>query len=101
MFPAMEKFYFVYILSNRWNTVLYTGITSDLVRRIYEHREKFVEGFTRKYKVYKLVYYEIYTNAMDAIAREKQIKGYSRKKKIVLIEKMNPKWNDLYDEIAK
>jgi putative endonuclease len=50
MFPAMEKFYFVYILSNRWNTVLYTGITSDLVRRIYEHREKFVEGFTRKYK---------------------------------------------------
>jgi putative endonuclease len=97
----MEKNYFVYILANRWNTVLYTGITSDLVRRVFEHREKFVEGFTRKYNVYKLIYYEVYTDVMEAITREKQIKGYSRKKKVVLIEKMNPKWNDLDNEIAK
>ena len=97
----MEKFYFVYILSNHWNTVLYTGITSDLVRRIYEHREKLVEGFTRKYNVHKLIYYEVYTDVMEAIAREKQIKGYGRKKKIVLIEKMNSEWKDLYEEIAK
>jgi len=95
----MEKSYFVYILANRWNTVLYTGITSDLVRRVFEHREKFVEGFTKKYRVYKLIYYEVYSDVMDAIAREKQIKGYGRRKKIILIEKMNPEWKDLYDEI--
>jgi putative endonuclease len=101
MCPVMEKDYFVYILANRWNLVLYTGITSDLVRRVFEHREKLVEGFTRKYNVYKLIYYEVYTDVMEAIAREKQIKGYSRKKKAALIEKTNSKWNDLYDEIVK
>jgi len=96
----MEKSYFVYILSNRWNTVLYTGITSDLVRRVFEHRGKFVEGFTKKYNIDKLVYYEINAEPLGAIAREKQIKGYGRRKKIALIERANPQWKDLDDEIA-
>ena len=96
----MEKFYFVYILANHWNTVLYTGITSDLIRRVSEHKGKLAEGFTKKYTTDKLVYYETYTEVLDAIVREKQIKGYGRRKKIALIEKMNPVWKDLYDEIV-
>jgi len=86
-------------MTNKRNIVLYTGITSDLKRRVYEHKEKFIDGFTKKYNIIKLVYYEIYGDPISAISREKQIKAGSRKKKINLIESINPKWNDLYDEL--
>jgi len=86
-------------MTNKRNIVLYTGITSDLKRRVYEHKEKFIDGFTKKYNIIKLVYYEIYGDPISAISREKQIKAGARKKKINLIESINPKWNDLYDEL--
>ena len=95
----MNKQYFVYILTNKHNEVLYTGITNNLKRRIYEHREKLVSGFTKKYNVSKLVYYEIYQDSENAILREKQIKAGSRQKKIDLINSTNRKWLDLYDAI--
>ena len=95
----MNKQYYVYILTNKRNTVLYTGVTNDLQRRVYEHREKLISGFTKKYKVYKLVYYEETESIEAAILREKQIKGGSRQKKIDLIVRMNPQWRDLYEEI--
>ena len=94
----MDKQYFVYILTNKRNTVLYTGVTNDLKRRVYEHREKLVSGFTKKYNVYKLVFYEITNSIEAAIQREKQIKGGSRQKKIDLINGMNPEWRDLYED---
>lgn len=90
-----DQFY-VYILTNKRNTVLYTGVTNDLCRRVYEHREKLVSGFTKKYNVYKLVFYEATESIEAAIQREKQIKGGSRQKKIDLINGMNPGWRDLY-----
>jgi len=86
-------------MTNKVNTVLYTGFTNDLVRRVYEHKEKIIEGFTKKYNVNKLVYYEIFNDARNAIIREKQIKAGSRKKKLDLINNMNPEWKDLYLEI--
>ena len=92
----MDKQYFIYILTNKRNTVLYTGVTNDLKRRVYEHREKLVPGFTKKYNVYKLVFYEETESIEAAIQREKQIKGGSRQKKIDLINGMNPGWRDLY-----
>ena len=95
----MSKQYYVYIMTNKHNTVLYTGVTNDLVRRTYEHKEKLVKGFTKKYNVNKLVYYEITDDVYSAITREKQIKAGSRKKKIDLIESMNPEWMDLYDSL--
>ena len=95
----MEKYYFVYILTNSRNTVLYTGVTNDLKRRVYEHRNKVVPGFTAKYNVKKLVYYEVYDDPQYAIAREKQIKSGSRKKKLDLISSFNPGWRDLWWEI--
>jgi len=82
------------------NTVLYTGITGNLIKRAYEHKQKLVQGFTKKYNINKLVYYEIFDDPENAIAREKQIKAGSRKRKIALIESKNPEWKDLYDEIA-
>ena len=91
----MRKGY-TYILFNKRNGSLYTGVTSDLMRRIQEHKLKVNDGFTKKYNVNKLGYYEIYENIKDAIVREKQIKAGSRKNKISLIEKMNPAWKDLY-----
>ncbi len=94
----IERF-FIYIMTNKVNTVLYTGFTNDLVRRVYEHKEKIIEGFTKKYNVNKLVYYEIFSDARNAIIREKQIKAGSRKKKLDLINNMNPEWKDLYLEI--
>jgi len=94
-----EKRYYVYIMTNKRNTVLYTGITNDLKRRIYEHQAKIVEGFTRRYNIDKLVYYEVCQNAESAILREKQIKGGSRAKKIGLINTMNPEWRDLYIDL--
>ncbi|GAK52292.1 hypothetical protein U14_03543 [Candidatus Moduliflexus flocculans] len=93
----MEKQYYVYIVTNKRNTTLYTGVTSNLARRIFEHKQKLVEGFTKRYNLDKLVYYELFKEVNDAIAREKQIKGGSRQKKIVLIEKVNPEWRDLYE----
>jgi putative endonuclease len=94
-----NKYYYVYILTNKNNRVLYTGVTNDLKRRVYEHKEKLVEGFTKKYNVSKLVYYQLCEDIYGAISREKQIKAGSRKKKIELINSMNEEWKDLYDEI--
>jgi putative endonuclease len=88
------KDYFVYIMTNKSKT-LYTGVTNNLVRRVYEHKNKLIEGFTKKYNINKLVYFELFDNPDDAIKREKQIKGWLRKKKIDLIESMNPEWKDL------
>ena len=96
----MNKQYYIYILTNKRNNVLYTGVTNDLQRRVYEHREKLVGGFTKKYNLYKLVYYEETKSIEAALNREKQIKGGSRQQKIDLIEGMNPQWKDLYDEIV-
>ena len=91
--------YYVYILTNDTNNVLYTGVTNDLVRRVYEHKNKLIPGFTSKYKVNKLIYYDSTNEAMSAIEREKQIKGWTRKKKINLIDNFNPNWTDLYSQI--
>ena len=95
----MAKQMFVYIMTNKVNTVLYTGVTSSLKQRVYEHREKIKSKFTARYNVNKLVYYEMYTDLYNAIVREKQIKAGSRQKKIDLINGMNPRWQDLYAEI--
>lgn len=94
-----EKIPCVYILASKKNGTLYTGVTSDLVRRVYEHKNNLVKGFTEKYGVHLLVYYEIGESMFGTIEREKQIKSGSRKKKIMLIESINPNWNDLYKEI--
>jgi putative endonuclease len=91
-----EKFGYVYILTNHSDKVLYTGVTSNLVKRVYEHKDKMVEGFTKKYNIDKLVYYEVFDDIESAIEREKQIKAGSRKKKIELIESVNPEYRDLY-----
>jgi len=90
---------FIYILTNKYNKVLYTGVTSDLKKRVWEHREKLVDGFTKRCNVDKLIYYEMFADIRDAIAREKQIKAGSRQKKIDLIIGMNPDWRDLYDDL--
>ena len=87
--------YYVYILTNQSNKVLYTGITNNLERRVYEHRVKLIKGFTSKYNINKLVYYDSTTDVNSAIAREKQIKGWNRQKKIDLITGVNPQWVDL------
>ena len=89
----------VYILASKRNDTLYTGATSDLVKRIWQHRNSVVDGFTQKYSVHRLVYYELADEMTAAIAREKQIKGGSRAKKLAMIESMNPEWRDLYDDI--
>ncbi len=86
-------------MTNKRNTVLYTGVTNDLRRRVYEHTEKLVDGFTRKYNVTKLVYYEIFQDPENAIMREKQIKAGSRQKKIDLINQMNKQWQDLHEQL--
>ena len=86
--------YYVYIMTNNSKT-LYTGVTNNLMRRVYEHKNKMIDGFTKKYNITKLVYYEETNDVQAAIAREKQIKGWLRKKKIDLIEIMNPEWKDL------
>ena len=93
------RLYFVYIIINLRHTVLYTGVTRDLKRRVYEHREKLVRGFTSRYNVTKLVYYEAGRDITGAITREKQIKAGSRQKKTDLINQFNPEWRDLWEEI--
>ena len=86
-------------MTNTNNKVLYTGVTNDLKRRVYEHKEKFFPGFTRKYNVSKLVYYEVFDDSENAILREKQIKAGPRQKKIDLVNSINKRWIDLYDEL--
>jgi len=93
------KQYYIYILTNQYHAVFYVGVTNNLIRRVYEHKNKLVKGFTSKYNINKLVYYEVFSDVRDAIYREKQIKSWSRKKKIEMIEKFNPEWKDLYEEI--
>ena len=90
----MAEQYYVYIMTNKSKT-LYTGITDNLERRVYEHKKKLFEGFTKRYNITKLVYYEVTSDVSAAIEREKQIKGWLRRKKITLIEAMNPQWTDL------
>ncbi len=92
----MSRQFFVYIMTNDHNKVLYTGVTNDLRRRVFEHKEKLVNGFSKKYNINKLIYYEIFEDSLNDITREKQIKAGSRKKKTELIHKMNKLWKDLY-----
>jgi|SRR3989338_6420847 len=95
----MKQFY-VYILGSRRNGTLYTGVTSDLIKRIYEHKNDLANGLTKKHNVHRLVWYEINWTAETAIIREKQIKKWNRKWKLELIERHNPEWNDLYNELV-
>ncbi|MFA4991542.1 MAG: GIY-YIG nuclease family protein [Candidatus Omnitrophota bacterium] len=95
----MYKQYYIYIMTNKYNTVLYTGVTNDLKRRVFEHKEGLVDGFTKKYRIKKLIYYEVSDNVESAISREKQIKGGSRVRKIKLIVGMNNNWKDLYYDL--
>ena len=97
----MPKYYCVYIITNSRNTVLYTGVTSNLAARTYYHKNKSVSSFSSKYNLEKLVYYEVYEDVNLAIEREKQIKAGSRKKKIDLINKFNPNWKDLYNTVIR
>ena len=97
----MTKLFFVYILTNRRKGALYTGVSSDLPGRTYKHKEKVFGGFTKKYGIAILVYYEAHATAEAAITREKQIKAWKREWKINLIEGFNPAWKDLYEEITK
>ena len=96
-----DKTFAVYILSNRYDTVLYTGMTNDILRRVAEHKEHKIPGFTSQYRVDKLVYYEYFGEPALAIARENQIKAGSRKKKEELIHSINPEWNDLYKALQE
>ena len=92
--------YYVYMLANVTGTVVYTGVTNDVVRRVYEHKHNCdTNSFTAKYSVHKLVYYESTSSSYEALSREKQIKSWNRKRKNELVESMNPKWEDLYDSI--
>lgn len=95
-----EKQFFVYVLASQRNGTLYIGVTSDLIKRIGEHKEGVIQGFTRRYNVKMLVYYERHENAESAITREKQMKEWKRKWKLELVESFNPDWRDLYDDIA-
>lgn len=96
----LHKHYYIYIVTNKTNSTLYTGVTNNLVKRVYEHKQKLVPGFTARYNLAKLVYYETTDSIESAIQREKVIKGWVRKKKDVLIDVSNPKWKDLYQEIV-
>jgi putative endonuclease len=91
--------YYVYILASRKNGTLYVGVTNDLVRRAYDHKSNVIQGFTEKYRVHNLVYYESYTDVRDALTREKRLKKWKRQWKINLIESDNPDWIDLYEQI--
>jgi putative endonuclease len=91
--------YYIYILSNWNNNVIYIGVTNNLERRIYEHKEKMIDGFAKKYNLSKLVYYEMTSDVNTAIRREKEIKKWRREKKNAMIESQNPEWKDLYEEL--
>ncbi len=95
----MTRQSYVYIMTNKTHSVLYTGVTSNLVKRVYQHRENTFPGFTKKYRVHKLVYFEVFDDIRNAIIREKQIKDGPRQRKRKLIQAMNPEWKDLYEKI--
>jgi putative endonuclease len=97
----VSKQFYVYIVSNYLNSVLYTGITNNICKRVWEHKQELVSGFTKTYHVHNLVYFEIFSDPLSAIEREKQIKGWSRKKKNILILKKNPELKDLYPDLCK
>lgn len=97
---AQSKLFHIYILANKRNGTLYVGVTSNLVKRVWEHKNNVVAGFTKKFSVHNLVYFEECLDAENAILREKQLKKWQRKWKLELIEKNNPDWRDLWDEIA-
>jgi len=96
----MERQPAVYILASKQNGTLYIGVTSDLVERVWQHRNDMAKGFSKKYAVHKLVYYELHADMLSAITREKQLKKWNRAWKLELIEQKNPEWNDLWDEIV-
>lgn len=96
----MEKVFYVYMLASARNGTLYLGVTSDLIKRIWEHREGLFEGFTKKYGVKQLVWFEVHTEARAAITREKQLKKWNRDWKINMIQQVNPDWRDLYEDIT-
>jgi putative endonuclease len=98
---SIERSYWVYILASRIGGTLYIGVTSGLVPRVYQHKMGVAEGFTKKYRVHRLVYFEQFSDITAAIAREKQLKKWKRAWKIQLIEKLNPNWDDLYPQIAQ
>ena len=95
------KTMYIYIITNKYNGTLYIGVTNNLSRRIYEHKHKIISGFSSKYNLNRLVYYEIYEDEQNAISREKTLKKFSRKDKLKLINAFNPDWNDLYNVIIK
>jgi putative endonuclease len=96
----MDKQPAVYILASKQNGTLYTGVTSDLVKRVWEHKNDIIDGFTKRYGVHRLVWYELHSNMRSAIEREKRIKNWKRKWKLELIESINPNWQDLYHLIS-
>lgn len=93
--------YYVYILAKARNSTFYVGVTNDLVRRIFEHKNDLADGFTKKYGIHRLVYYEMHSSIEEAIRREKSMKRWSRAMKMEAIERMNPEWEDLYADITK
>jgi putative endonuclease len=93
------KSYYIYILASKRNGTLYIGVTNELIKRLYQHKTQITEGFTKKYQVYSLVYFEEHSTPLDAIAREKQLKNWKRQWKIELIENSNPTWKDLYQDL--
>ena len=95
----MAKQFYVYILASKRNGTLYTGVTSNLIQRVWQHKHDAIQGFTRKYNVKTLVYYEVHENAESALTREKKIKRWRRAWKLALIEDSNPEWRDLYEDI--
>jgi putative endonuclease len=97
----VEKAYYVYFVASGRNGTLYVGVTSDLVRRVYEHKAGAADGFTKEYGVDQLVYFEVFEDPISAIQREKTIKGWPRRWKVNKIEEANPTWRDLYDEVAR
>jgi putative endonuclease len=98
--PREERQYYVYLLTNFTNSVIYTGVTRDLLQRVQQHRDKVADGFTSRYNVWKLVYYEVADEVESAIAREKQIKAGPRSRKEELVRSMNPAWKDLFQELT-
>ncbi len=101
MKESKEHNYYVYIMTNKINTVLYVGVTDNLIRRVYEHKTKVIKGFTEKYNINKLVYFETTKDVNFAIAREKVLKRWKRDWKVALIEENNKEWNDLYNSVIK
>ena len=97
----MTKEFYVYILAKERNGTFYVGVTSDLIKRVWEHKNEVAEGFTKKYGIKTLVYYEVYSDAENAIKREKRLKKWPREWKLKVIEKLNPKWEDLYEKITQ